>query len=119
MKKVFRILLIVLLAGLFVGTFVFLWNKTRPVKTVYGIVTPVRDTISQFVVDTGQVEPRDEVLIKPQITGIISALHKEAGNMVRQGDVIATVKVIPEMSSLINDESVVKQAEINLEQTRR
>ena len=43
MKKVFRILLIVLLAGLFVGTFVFLWNKTRPVKTVYGIVTPVRD----------------------------------------------------------------------------
>ena len=40
MKKVFRILLIVLLAGLFVGTFVFLWNKTRPVKTVYGIVTP-------------------------------------------------------------------------------
>ena len=54
MKKVFRILLIVLLAGLFVGTFVFLWNKTRPVKTVYGIVTPVRDTISQFVVATGQ-----------------------------------------------------------------
>ena len=52
MKKVFRILLIVLLAGLFVGTFVFLWNKTRPVKTVYGIVTPVRDTISQFVVAT-------------------------------------------------------------------
>ena len=90
MKKVFRILLIVLLAGLFVGTFVFLWNKTRPVKTVYGIVTPVRDTISQFVVATGQVEPRDEVLIKPQISGIISALHKEAGNMVRQGDVIAT-----------------------------
>ena len=119
MKKVFRILLIVLLAGLFVGTFVFLWNKTRPVKTVYGIVTPVRDTISQFVVATGQVEPRDEVLIKPQISGIISALHKEAGNMVRQGDVIATVKVIPEMSSLNNAESGVKQAEINLEQTRR
>ena len=54
MKKVFRILLIVLLAGLFVGTFVFLWNKTRPVKTVYGIVTPVRDTISQFVVATNR-----------------------------------------------------------------
>ena len=100
MKKVFRILLIVLLAGLFVGTCVFLWNKTRPVKTVYGIVTPVRDTISQFVVATGQVEPRDEVLIKPQISGIISALHKE-------------------MSSLNNAESGVKQAEINLEQTRR
>ena len=118
MKKVFRILLIVLLAGLFIGTFVFLWNKTRPVKTVYTIVTPVRDTISQYVVATGQVEPRDEVLIKPQISGIVSALHKEAGEMVRQGDVIATVKVIPEMSSLNSAESQVKQAEINLAQIK-
>lgn len=119
MKKVFRILLIVLLAGLFIGTFVFLWNKTRPVKTVYAIVTPVRDTISQYVVATGQVEPRDEVLIKPQISGIISTLHKEAGDMVRQGDVIATVKVIPEMSTLNSAESAVRQAEINLEQVER
>ena len=110
MKKVFRILLIVLLAGLFVGTFVFLWNKTRPVKTVYGIVTPVRDTISQFVVATGQVEPRDEVLIKPQISGIVSDVYKEAGQMVRKGEVIATVKVVPEMGQLSSAESRVSVA---------
>lgn len=119
MKKVFRILLLVLLAGLFIGTFVFLWNKTRPIKTTYETVTPVRNTISKFVVATGQVEPRDEVLIKPQISGIISALHCEAGSMIKKGDVIATVKVIPEMSSLNSAESRVKQAEINLEQVER
>lgn len=119
MKKVFRIILIVVLAGLFIGTFVFLWKKTRPVKTMYETVIPVRTTISKFVVATGQVEPRDEVLIKPQISGIISALHCEAGSMIKKGDVIATVKVIPEMSSLNSAESRVKQAGINLEQVER
>lgn len=119
MKKILRILLIVVLAGLFIGTFVFLWKKTRPVKTTYEIVTPARDTISKFVVATGQVEPRDEVLIKPQISGIISALHCEAGSRIKKGDVIATVKVIPEMSSLNSAESRVKQAEINLDQVER
>lgn len=119
MKKVFRILLIVVIVALFIGTFVFLWNKTRPVKTTYEIVSPVRDTISQYVVATGKVEPRDEVLIKPQISGIVSSLHREAGEMVRKGDIIATVKVIPEMSTLNSAESRVTQAEITLEQTER
>ena len=46
------------------------------------------------MVATGKVEPRDEVLIKPQISGIVSDVYKEAGQMVRKGEVIATVKVV-------------------------
>lgn len=119
MKKVVRILLIVLFAGLFIGTFVFLWYKTRPVKMIYETVVPFRTSIYKAVVASGQVEPRDEVLIKPQISGIISALHCEAGSMVKKGDVLATVKVIPEMSSLNSAESRIKQAAIKLEQVER
>ena len=52
-----------LFAALLLGTFVFLWQKTRPVKVVYTIVQPKLDTLKQFVVATGKVEPRDEVLI--------------------------------------------------------
>lgn len=119
MKKFWRIFWIVVVAALLVLTFRFLWNKTRPVKTVYEAVEPVRDTVRQYVIATGKVEPRDEVLIKPQISGIISSVLKEAGQMVREGEVIATVKVIPEMSTLNNAESRVKQAEITLEQAER
>lgn len=100
-------------------TFRFLWKKTRPVKTVYEIVVPARDTVNQYVIATGKVEPRDEVLIKPQISGIISAVMKEAGQKIREGEVIATVKVIPEMSTLNSAESRVNQAEISLDQTQR
>lgn len=119
MKKFFKIFLGILLAAVVLGTFWFLWQKTQPVKTVYTVAVPKIDTIKQSVVATGKVEPRDEVLIKPQISGIISELHKEAGEAVREGEVIATVKVIPEMGSLNSAESRVSVAEISLAQTRR
>ena len=45
MKKFLKIFLGILFLALLVGTFVFLWNKTRPVKVVYTLATPVHDTI--------------------------------------------------------------------------
>ncbi|MEG1612020.1 MAG: efflux RND transporter periplasmic adaptor subunit [Alistipes sp.] len=119
MKKFFRIFLGILFACILLGTVVFLWQKTRPVKVVYALVNPQIDTIRQSVVATGKVEPRDEVLIKPQISGIIAVLHKQAGQPVHKGEVIATVKVIPEMASLNGAESRVSVAKISLAQVEK
>lgn len=119
MKKYLKFFLGFLLLALLVSTFVFLWNKTRPVKVVYTIVSPARDTIRQYVIATGKVEPRDEVLIKPQISGIISEVRCEAGDRIRKGDIIATVKVIPELGTLNGAESRVTVARLTLEQTRK
>ncbi len=110
MKKFLKILSGVLFAALLLGTFWFLWQKTRPEKTVYAIVQPKLDTLRQYVIATGKVQPRDEVLIKPQISGIVSAVCKEAGQSVRKGDIIATVKVVPEMGQLSSAESRVSVA---------
>ena len=103
MKKFLKIFLGVLFAALLLGTFWFLWQKTRPVKVVYTIVQPKLDTLKQYVV----------------ATGIVSDVYKEAGQMVRKGEVIATVKVVPEMGQLSSAESRVSVAEISLDQTRR
>jgi len=119
MKRFLKIFSAVLFAVMLISVFVFLWQKTRPVKAVYAIVEPKVDTIRQFVVATGKVEPRDEVLIKPQISGIISEVRKEAGQKVSKNEVIATVKVIPEMGALSGAESRVSVAEISLAQVRR
>lgn len=119
MKRIFLIILGVGFAALLFSTFWFLWKKTRPVQTVYAIEQPQIDTLQQSVVATGKVQPRDEVEIKPQISGIIAELHKEAGQTVRKDEIIATVKVIPEMGQLSSAESRVSLAEISLEQTRR
>lgn len=116
MKKVGKIILFVLLGVIVLSTFVFLWNKSRPVVTTYEILTPSTGTIENKTIATGKVEPRDEILIKPQISGIISEVWKEAGQMIQVNEVIATVKVIPEMSQLNSAESRVRVAEINLKQ---
>ena len=67
---------------------------------------------------TGKVEPRDEILIKPQISGIIDEVYKEAGQSIRKGEVIAKVKVIPELGQVNSAESRVLLAEINEKQAQ-
>lgn len=113
-KKILRIVLLTVVGAAVIGTFYFLWKKAQPVITVYEIVTPVNDTIQTKTVATGSVEPRYEVLIKPQISGIISELTKEAGQMVKEGEIIAKIKVIPEMVQLNSAESRVNVANITL-----
>ena len=112
-RKVLKIALLVIVAGIFVWTFVFLYQKSKPVVTVYSIVKPEVADLERTTVVTGKVEPRDEILIKPQISGIISEVYKEAGEQVKEGEVIAKVKVIPELGTLNSAESRVRLAEIN------
>lgn len=115
-KKPLRIAMLVLVALLFVWTFVFLYQKSQPKEIVYEVVTPEVTDLEKTTVATGKVEPRDEVLIKPQISGIIAEVYKEAGQTVQQGEVIAKVKVIPELGQLNSAESRVRLAEINANQ---
>ncbi len=117
MKKFFRIFVFVLVGAVVLGTFYFLWSKSRPVEEVYEILSAETGSIRNTSVATGKVSPRDEIMIKPQISGIISELLKEAGEFVREGDVIAVVKVIPDMGQLNSAESRVRVAEIALETT--
>jgi HlyD family secretion protein len=116
MKKVGKIILFAFLGFIVLFTFSFLWNKSRPKTTIYEIVSPTTGTIENKTVATGKIEPRDEILIKPQISGIVSEVYKEAGQMIHSGDVIASVKVIPEMGQLNSAESRLRIAEINFKQ---
>ena len=116
MKKYLKITLLVVVAAIFIGTFIFLYQKSKPKTTVYETVTPEIADLEKTTVATGKVEPRDEVLIKPQISGIISEVYKEAGQIIKQGEVIAKVKVIPELGQLNSAESRVRVAEISTAQ---
>lgn len=116
MKKFFKIALLVIIALILLGTFVFLYQKSKPKVIVYELVTPEVSDLSKTTVATGKVEPRDEILIKPQISGIIDEVYKEAGQHIRKGEVIAKVKVIPELGQVNSAESRVRLAEINSKQ---
>ena len=116
MKKYSKLIIAVIIALIFIGTFVFLWQKSQPKEVVYNEFTPQQDSIQKTTIITGKIEPRNEVNIKPQISGIISELLKEPGDYVNAGDVIAKVKVIPDMAQLSSAEMRVRLADINLKQ---
>jgi HlyD family secretion protein len=116
MKKYSKLIIAAIIALIFIGTFVFLWQKSQPKEIVYNEFTPKLDSLQKTTIITGKIEPRNEVNIKPQISGIISELLKEPGDYVNAGDVIAKVKVIPDMAQLSSAEMRVRLADINLKQ---
>ena len=118
MKRYSKLIIAAIIALIFIGTFVFLWQKSQPKEVVYNEFTPKLDSIQKTTIITGKIEPRNEVNVKPQISGIIAELLKEPGQFVQKGEVIAKVKVIPDMSQLSSAEMRVHLADINLKQAQ-
>ncbi|WP_288280256.1 efflux RND transporter periplasmic adaptor subunit [uncultured Prevotella sp.] len=116
MKKYFKLVIAAIVALIFIGTFVFLWQKSQPKEIQYSEFSTATDSIRKTTIITGKIEPRNEVNVKPQISGIIAELMKQPGDRVEQGEVIAKVKVIPDMGQLSSAESRVRLADINLKQ---
>ena len=118
MKKLVRILMIVLVAVIFVGTFAYLFKRSQPKAIEYQELTPSRGEVVKSTVVTGKIQPRDEVNVKPQINGIVAEVYKEAGQMVQKDEIIAKLKVIPDMSQLSSAQSRVRLSEVNLKQAQ-
>jgi HlyD family secretion protein len=119
MKKVLTAFFALVLITLFGGTLWYLWNKSREKPIVYATETPEVTDIVKKAVATGAVIPRKEVAVKPQVSGIIDRILVEAGQRVRRGDLLATIRVIPETASLAAAESRVNQARLRLADAER
>jgi HlyD family secretion protein len=110
--------MIVLVAAIFIGTFAYLFNRSKPKAIEYQELTPTQGEIVKATVVTGKIQPRDEVNVKPQINGIVAEVYKEAGQMVQKDEIIAKLKVIPDMNQLSSAQSRVRLSEVNLKQAQ-
>ena len=119
MKRIVRIIFLSLIGIGILSTFYYLWKKSQPKIITYELILPQKGTIENKTVATGKIEPRYEALIKPQISGIVAEIKKEAGDIIKAGEIIATIKVIPEMVQLNSAESRIRVAEINLKQSQQ
>ena len=112
MKKVFRIFLLVVFIGLFLFTIGYLYTKSKKKPVVYELKSPFVSNLIKKTVATGSVVPRKEITIKPQVSGIIEEIFVQPGKHISKGDLIARVKIIPNMVELNNAESRVNRAKI-------
>lgn len=118
-KKIIIIISVLVLAGL--GIWAFLYNQNRSAREIetYETTKPFRTDIRKTSVATGDVKPRESIEIKPNISGVISKLSVEEGAMVEQGQLIATIKVIPNVNSLNSARQMINSAEITLQNETR
>lgn len=117
-RRIFKIFGLTALGAIFIGTLVFLYNKSQAKPDVYEIQKAEVTNIIKKTVATGSIVPRKEIEIKPQVSGIVEEIFIEAGQKIKAGDIIARVKIIPDMVNLNNAESRVKRAKLNLEDGR-
>jgi HlyD family secretion protein len=118
MKKIIKIVLLIAFIGLIVWTFYFLYSKSQKPPEVFKTVQPFDTTIVKKTVATGSVTPRKEVNMKSQVSGIIEKLYIVAGQQVKQGDVIAKIKIIPNMLNLANAENRISAAQVNYDNSK-
>ncbi|MDX2250174.1 MAG: efflux RND transporter periplasmic adaptor subunit [Bacteroidia bacterium] len=118
-RTILPIVIVGSLIGLFIWTGFFLYNKNQKPPVVYETEAPFYTDIVKKTVATGSVVPRKEVEIKPQVSGLIKTLYVEPGDIIKTGDLIATVRIIPNMVNLNSAESRVNRAEISLENSRK
>lgn len=100
MKKVFKYILIgtLVLGVIYATNFFISTNNQDPIK--YETENPIRTNIEKKTVATGKVVPEDQVEIKPQISGIIEEVFVKEGEILKSGDLIAKIKVVPNESAL-------------------
>jgi HlyD family secretion protein len=118
MRKIFKILGIVILVGIFVGTIYFLYTKSKTVPEVFETKNPFVTNVVRKTVATGSVVPRKEIEIVPQVSGIIDELYIVAGDFVKKDQVIAKIKIIPDMVNLNNAETRQNRAKLSFDDSK-
>ncbi len=119
MKKVIIGLVVVLMIGLFGGTIYYLYDKSQEPPVVFETDQPYRTDIVKKTVATGSIVPRKEVALKSQVSGVVDKLYVQEGDIVEIGDLIAKIKIIPNVVALNNAEAQLNTAKINYDNAEK
>ncbi len=118
-KRVLPVIIAVSILVVFGATLWFLWAKSRPKPVAVETERPsVRDVVRK-VVASGTMEPRKEIEIKPRISGILRRLIVQPGKMIKKGDLMGEVQIIPDVVGVNDAVLRSRSAVLNLERAKR
>ncbi len=119
MKKSVTIIILLLIVVVFGGSMYYLYQKNSEDPVVYEIEQLSKKNIVKKAVATGSILPLEEVLIKPNISGVIEEIYVEGGDYVKSGDLLARIKVVPNLNALNDARNSIDEAKINLDDQKR
>ena len=119
MKRFFIALTILIIIGLFVGTGYYLYQKSEEPPVVYETDQPFQTDIYKKTIATGSIVPRKEIATKSQVSGVVDKLYVEEGDQVSIGQLIAKIKIIPNVVALNNAQAQLETAKINFDNAQK
>ncbi|MEM7185747.1 MAG: efflux RND transporter periplasmic adaptor subunit [Bacteroidota bacterium] len=118
MKKTVTVVILILIVVIFSAFLYYFWQKNQQDPVIYETEQASIETIVKKTVATGSIVPKEEVLIKPNISGIIDEIYVEAGDIIESGDLIARVKVVPNINTLNSARNNINAARTSVETAR-
>jgi HlyD family secretion protein len=119
MKTALKWLLILVVALPILAAFVYLYKKSQSKPVVWQTEQAEVTDLTKKTVATGSIVPRREVEVKPKVTGVLSQLYVEPGKLVKLGDPLGKISIIPDAMLTNQAESAVRTAQIALDNARR
>ncbi|WP_291867671.1 efflux RND transporter periplasmic adaptor subunit [Maribacter sp.] len=119
MKKSITVIILLVIVIAFSGSMYYLYQKNAEDPTVYETESPSKKTIIKKTMATGSILPLEEVLIKPNISGVIEEIYVEGGDYVKSGDLLCKIKVVPNLNALNDARNSIDEAKISLDDQQR
>ena len=85
----------------------------------YKTEQPFYTSIVTEVVATGKLNPEDEIELKPQVSGIIDKIFVEEGDIVMRGDLIASIRVVPNEQALLSATSRINSSKLSFDNAKK
>ncbi len=113
-KKVIYIILGLLFAlGLIMGISYLVKSNSKE-NEVFLTRKPMLQDMEDKVMATGKIVPREEIEIKPNMSGIIDKILVKEGDKVTMGQLIATLKIVPSVSQVNAAQQDVQNANLQI-----
>lgn len=119
MKRIIGWFFGLLLVFLVLLAFFVLWRKSQAKPTIYETETAEVTDIVKKTVATGSIVPRKEVEVKPKVTGVLTSLTAQPGDIVKAGDPLGKIKIVPDAMQINQAETSVRSATIAYDGAKR
>lgn len=90
-------------------------KKNNEIETTKPFITD----ITEKIVATGAINPRKEVMVKAQISGVINELYVEPGDIVEKGQPLARIELVPDEVNVNNAQANVELARLRYQQAKQ
>jgi HlyD family secretion protein len=102
-----------------IGLGIYFYQRNTKEAENYEVVQPETTDIIKKTVATGAIRPRKEVMVKPQVSGVVDEIYVEEGQLVTKGQKLARIKLVPSEVNINTAKSNVELARLRLQESKR